>query len=230
MCRLQQLFPIDGKDRNPADKGIQEAEENGGTADVFGAFGKGTVAEGMIIYHGLDRGINEFHDEHQDEAGYEDEVLNETEFEDKRERQQDRCEDDFLTEGAFVLEGRTETFEGINESVEDALEAAFAFMGTGLVFHGSIITMLLGAENRATKKPADDSGRLGGGNFRSELLGKLKGAFDDSGEGAGFKGCPADEATVDVGLREQIIRIFRLHGTPVKDTNLIGSLCSKEGG
>lgn len=152
MCGLEQLVPIDGKDRNPADEGIQKAEEDGGAADVFGAFGKGAVAEGMIIYHGLDCGVNEFHDEHKDEAGYKDEVLNEAEFEDERERQEDGREDDFLTKSAFVLQGRTETFKGINEGVEDALEAAFAFMGTGLVFHSSIITMLLSVENRATKK------------------------------------------------------------------------------
>ena len=103
MCGLEQLVPIDGKDCNPADEGIQEAEKYGGAADVFSAFGKGAVAEGMIVNQSLDRGVNEFHDEHKDEAGYKDEVLNETEFEDERERQEDGREDDFLTKSAFVL-------------------------------------------------------------------------------------------------------------------------------
>jgi hypothetical protein len=90
----------------------------------------------MIVNHGLDCGVNELYDEHKNKAGYEDEVLNKTDFKDERERQENGREDDFLAKGVFVLKRGAQTFEGIIESVEDTPEAALTFTGTGLVFHG----------------------------------------------------------------------------------------------
>lgn len=89
----------------------------------------------MVVHHGLDGGVDELDDKNKDQAGDEDEVLDKGEGKYEREGQEDGGENDFLAEGAFVFEGGSEAFEGICEGVEDALQAAFAFVRTGLVFH-----------------------------------------------------------------------------------------------
>ena len=88
------------------------------------------MLDGDAIEGGLDRGVEQLDDQHEQQAADQRRALEAGAAEPECERSEDRDQDEFLAEGILVAGGRSEAGQRIAGGVQDPLKPGFPLVGT----------------------------------------------------------------------------------------------------
>ena len=106
----------------------QQAEQHGSTAHILGSLGQVMPFRADTVDRGLDAGVQQLNDHHQQHRTGQQRGLHPTATDPEGQGQQDAGGEDFLSEGRLMPAG-TQAFDGVTQGVQDAVETDAAFLG-----------------------------------------------------------------------------------------------------